>query len=83
MVAMREKKPRKFPTYLGIKRAVELMRLPDHRLMLMHTPAGLFYFVVPGGPIERSDAEKIITRPDVHAFDDGLFPGSTQSWKIG
>lgn len=77
------KKP---PKSLGIKRATELLRKPDHRLMLMfapNLPNGKAYYVVPGGYLEPSDAEKIIARPDVHAYDDGLFPNCEQSWKLG
>jgi hypothetical protein len=54
--------------------------------MLMHNPKsvdGKTYYVVPGGYVEPSDAEKIIARPDVHPYDDGLFPGCTQSWRLG
>ena len=74
------------PKSLGIKRALDLLRRSDHRLMLMTAPDlpnGKAYYVVPGGYIEPADAEKIISRPDVHPFDDGLFPGYPQSWKIG
>lgn len=74
------------PKALGLKRAIELMRKPDHRLMLMHireSPEGRAYYVVPGGYVEPDDAMKIIERQDVQPFDDGLFPGCTQSWKLG
>jgi hypothetical protein len=70
-------------TPLGEKRALELLRRSDHRIVLMHTPEGQAYYVVPGGRISSRDAVKIIGRPDVHAFDDGLFPNAPQSWKLG
>jgi hypothetical protein len=71
------------PKILSMKRAVDLLHQQGHCLILMHTTKGLAYFVVPGGPVDREAAEKIITRPDMHAHDNGLFPGRTQSWKMG
>lgn len=74
------------PKSLGIKRALEILRKQDTRLMLMYAPNlpnGKAYYVVPGGYLESKDAEKIIARPDVHAWDDGLFPNCEQSWKLG
>jgi hypothetical protein len=54
-------------------------------LKLMHTNNGNGhqYYVVPGGHVTHDDAIKILERPDVFPFDDGLFPGNPQSWKIG
>ena len=37
---------------LGIKRALELLRHSEHRIVLMHTPEGQAYYVVPGGRID-------------------------------
>lgn len=65
------------PGSLRLAQALDLLRLPDHRLVLMHTPSGVaYYVVVPGGLA-------IIARPDIHAFDDVLFPGCPQSWRLG
>jgi hypothetical protein len=47
------------------------------------SPAAQEYFVVPGGKISRQNAQAILGRPDVFPFDDGLFPGHPQSWKMG
>jgi hypothetical protein len=71
---------------LGLNRALDLLRQPGHRLMRMHSatlPEGCAYYVVPGGYVEPADAAKIIARPDVSVFDDGLFPHCEQSWKLG
>lgn len=71
---------------MGLKKALELMRIDGHRLMLMHTngsPDGHAYYIVPGGYIEPETAKKIMARDDVMAQDDGLFPGHAQSWKLG
>ena len=67
---------------LSETKALDRMRTGS-RLTLMHTYGrGLEYYVVPGGHVNRRDAEKILERPDIIVFDDGLFPGSPQSWKI-
>jgi hypothetical protein len=74
------------PKKLRIKKAIDLLRQPGHRLMLMHnntSPDGRSYFVVPGGYVEPKDALKIITREDVHAYNEGLFPDCIQSWRLG
>jgi hypothetical protein len=73
------------PKSIGMKRAMAHMRTGS-RLMKMFTngsPSGYAYYVVPGGYIEPVQAEQIIDRPDVYVYDDGLFPGIPQSWKIG
>lgn len=73
------------PKALGLNRALDLLRQPGHRLIVMHSafsPDGRAYYVVPGGYVEPPDAAKIIARPDVVPFDDGLFPGCPQSWKM-
>jgi hypothetical protein len=82
----RIKKPR--PTKLlekviNEKDAAELLRDSRRRLMRMHTPNGLKWYVVPGGAVSDQTAEKILARPDVHVFDDGLFPGIPQTYRIG
>jgi hypothetical protein len=83
---MRRKKPR--PMKLLEKRlnervALELLRERGRRLMRMHTPDGLRWFVVPGGLVSDQTAKKIVARPDARIFDDGLFPNNPQSYRIG
>ena len=77
---------------LSFGEALELMRIDGHRLMLMHSnkrhrddaaPEGKAYYVVPGGYITARDAKKIIARDDVMSCEDGLFPGMTQTWRMG
>ena len=63
--------------------AAELLRDSRRRLMRMHTPSGLCWFIVPGGAVSDQTAKKILARPDVHVFDDGLFPGNPQTFRIG
>jgi hypothetical protein len=65
------------------RNAAELLRDGRRRLMKMHTPDGPRWFIVPGGLVSDATAEKILARPDVHVFDDGLFPNNPQSYRIG
>jgi MOSC domain-containing protein YiiM len=74
---------RRIEQFLPLAQALKLLRTPDHRLMLMHTRTGTAYYVVPGGRVSKEDALKIIQRPDVQPFDDGLFPGCSQTWRLG
>jgi hypothetical protein len=66
---------------LGYDEAIEAMRKPEARLVRMNSrPAG--YFVVPGGPVERTAADKVMNHPLVRAGHDGLFPGHDQTWRM-
>lgn len=69
---------------IGLKKALEFMSRKS-RLMMMHTtesPYGKAYYVVPGGHIKPDVAQKIISRPDVRAAANGLFPGQNQTWTM-
>ena len=71
--------------HLSLTLALQLLRLPGSRLMEMHdnkAPRGKAYYVIPHGKVDDDDAMKIIARSDVYAFDEGLFPGNPQSWRI-
>jgi hypothetical protein len=89
---MRQKRIRPLPNgkVLNLRDALELMRIDGHSLMLMHAnhskpgdPSGRAYYIVPGGYINATDAKKIIARDDVRPNEDGLFPGCTQTWRMG
>jgi len=70
---------------LGLKKAMDLMRLPGTRLVKMFThgsPEGFAHYVIPGGYVEPDTADKIKARADVTASKDGLFPNSDQTWRI-
>jgi hypothetical protein len=78
--------PKHPPKAIGLKKALELMRVEGHRLMSMCTtesPSGKAFYIVPGGYVEPETAYKIMARPDVIPQDDGLFPGHPQTWKMG
>lgn len=74
------------PKSLGIRRAMDLLALPGHRLMIMadnRSPTGKSHYIVPGGYIDPDDAERIKSHPAVRVLDDGLLDGHPQSWCIG
>ena len=71
---------------IGLKKALAMMRHHSTRLVCMHTttsPEGFAHYVVPGGYVEPGVAEKIKAHPQVHAGEDGLFPGTDQTWRMG
>jgi hypothetical protein len=52
-------------------------------ILLMHTREGDEFYILPrGGRVARAAAAKILQRPDIKAFDDGLIPGHSQQWRI-
>jgi hypothetical protein len=67
---------------LEYDRAIEAMRKPEARLVRMNGGRGAGYFVVPGGPVERAVAVKVMNHPLVRAGRDGLFPGHDQTWRM-
>ena len=83
MILSRNGKPLKS---IGLKKALDLMRVPGTRLVKMHTdasPEGFAHYIVPGGPVAREVAEKIKQHPLVISSKDGLWPGHDQTWQIG
>jgi hypothetical protein len=50
--------------------------------MKMHTTKGRRWFVVPGGQVAESVAQRLLERPDVQPFDAGLLPGHDQTFKL-
>lgn len=66
---------------LSFAKAVDMLHKPGTRMMIMHTGDGDHFYIVPGGRVDQAAAHKIIQRPDIIEFDDGLFPGNPQSWR--
>lgn len=67
---------------LSLEKAMAAFSRPGARLMTMHTRDGTQFFVIPGGPVSDADAAALLTRANVERFDDGLFTGCPQSWRI-
>jgi hypothetical protein len=61
--------------------ALDLMR-EGKLLIKMHTTNGMRWFIVRGGPVTDSVAERILARPDVQPHDNGLFPGCAQTFRL-
>ena len=77
-------KAKKQATALRLRQAVDLLlHRPGTRLMQMHGRNGPEFYVVPGGRLDERDARQILKRPDIKAFDDGLFPGCPPQWRLG
>ena len=67
---------------IGYNRAIDLMRLPETRLVQTHSERGTVFYVVPGGYVEPATAQKIISHPQVRASEDGMWPGMSQTWRL-
>lgn len=70
---------------LDYARAIEAMRRPETRLVRMNNGSaggGFAFYVIPGGRVEDSVADKIVAHPLVRSGHDGLFPGHDQTWKM-
>jgi len=62
--------------------AADLMR-KGGTLMQMNTRTGLRWFIVPYGEVSAAIAVELRKRPDVQPNNDGLFPGISQTFKLG
>ena len=71
------------PSNLKEEQALQRMRA-GARLVPMHngTPPGPSWFIVPGGPVSDTTADKIREHPSVVGSKDGLFPGLHQTWRM-
>jgi hypothetical protein len=68
---------------LTFNKAVDLLlHRSDTRMMIMHSADGDHFYIVPGGLVDPSTAQKILKQPDIIELDDGLFPGNPQSWRL-
>jgi hypothetical protein len=68
---------------LSLNKALDLLLHKNGtRMMVMRSTDGDHYYIVPGGRVDRTAAQKILKRPDIMEFDDGLFPGNPQSWRL-
>jgi hypothetical protein len=70
------------PKPIGFRRAMDIMRRSEVRLVQMHGPLGALHYLVPGGHIAPDIAEKIKQHPLVRSGADGLFPQHAQTWRL-
>jgi hypothetical protein len=66
---------------LSYLNAINLMEQTGALLTITRTTDGDEYFVA-GSRVTKDTAKKIQAHPDVVPFDEGLFPGNTQSWVL-
>jgi hypothetical protein len=64
-------------------RAIDLMHEHGRCLALMHTVHGPRWFIIPGAEVSEETAEAIRKMPNVKAAADALFPGMSQTWRMG
>jgi hypothetical protein len=65
-------------------RAMDQMRGPDARMVLINYHGKPDYWITPGGyRIDAEVAQKIIAHPLVRGGKDSLFPNMDQTWRLG
>jgi hypothetical protein len=79
-VAEPDKLPRQ--SCLTFDKARDMLLRKGTRLVKMHGKDGPEWYVVPGGPVHHGAVSKLLKEPDMVAFDDGLFPGNSQTFRI-
>jgi hypothetical protein len=67
---------------MAILRVKDKMR-EGASLMQMNTPRGKRWYVVPGPQVDEEIAKHVVAEADVFPSQDGLFPGISQTYKIG
>jgi len=68
---------------LKFNKAMDLMRRPQTRLIQTNVNNNPTYYVVPGGRVSDDVAKQIINHPSVRAAGDAMWPGLSQTWRIG
>jgi hypothetical protein len=67
---------------LKFKKAMDLMRRPETRLIQTNINNVPTYYVVPGGRVSNDVAKAIIDHPCVRAAGDAMWPGLSQTWRL-
>jgi hypothetical protein len=68
---------------IGLKRALDVMRAKQARLVKTHDSLGSWvHYLSKGEYVEPVIAEKIKEHPQVVAGGDGIWPGADQSWEF-
>jgi hypothetical protein len=68
-----------------LEKAIHLLRQPDAKLVRLHANNGTggFYIWPRGGRVSDEVPQLLLGRNDVQPYDNGLFPGHAQSWRLG
>jgi len=75
-------KKRQAPKAIGLRKALDMMRKPEVRLIKTRSANGDVFYISPGGYVEPTTAKKLIQHPQVRGAEDGLWPGMSQTWRI-
>ena len=69
----------------SLEKVLDLLRKPDARLVRLHSNNGGrgFYVWPNGGRVSDDIAQLLLGRNDIQPYDNGLFPGHPQSWRLG
>jgi len=73
---------RRAKTIKASRAADDLMR-QGGILARTHTSTGLRWSTDSGGEVSAAVAAELLKRPDVQPNDDGLFPGLSQTFRLG
>lgn len=77
------------PKTISLRRAMDLLRIHGNWMMMENNRDGASYWVMTrpaharGGRLSKEDAYTILKQPNLIAFEDGLFPGNSQCWRLG
>lgn len=67
----------------AIERVKDRMRAGAVLMQMTSIGGGKKWYVVPGGEVDPDIAAALIAEDDVRSNEDGLFPGITQTYRIG
>jgi hypothetical protein len=70
---------------VSLEKVLHLLRKPEARLVRLHSNNdGAGFYVWPrGGRVSDEVVELLLKRDDIQPYDNGLFPGHPQSWRLG
>ena len=68
---------------MKLKTALDLMHEGSRLMQMNKSGDAQAWYLVPGGEVSAEIANEIMNRPDVRANEDGLFPGISQTRKMG
>lgn len=68
---------------MKLKKAVDLMHTGSLLMKMNKSGDMTAWYLVPGGEVDQDTAEALQQMKDVIPGNDGLFPGVSQTWKVG
>lgn len=68
---------------MKLRAAIDLMHGGSRLMQMNKSGDAVAWYLVPGGEVSVEIAEALKKMPNVLPNEDGLFPGISQTWKIG